>query len=161
MNNLQNAAPKINYKLLGGFILVWMVVNFFQAALTGLYPDEAYYWVYSRQLEWGYFDHPPIVALFIKFGDLIYHNSLFTRLGTVLLSTGAVFFLFKALPEEIANPKIYGISFLSVILFHIYGFVATPDAALFFFTALFFYTYRLYLKKQGLTQTLFLAFSIA
>jgi hypothetical protein len=21
--------------------------------------DEAYYWVYSKFLDWGYFDHPP------------------------------------------------------------------------------------------------------
>lgn len=153
-------AKRNNYKLLFGFVMVWMLINWLQAIFTGVYPDEAYYWVYSKQLQWGYFDHPPLVALVVKFGELFGHNSLCTRLGTVLLSGGAVYFLFKALPDEIANTKAYIISFLSVTLFHVYGFVATPDAALFFFTALYFYAYRLYLQKQGIAHTLFLALSI-
>ena len=152
---------KNNLELLGGFILLWMIINILQSLFTGLYPDEAYYWVYSRKLQWGYFDHPPLVALSVKLGELFGHNSLCTRLGTVILSAGSVFFLFKALPEEIADTRIYIISFLSIILFHIYGFVATPDAALFFFTTLFFYAYRLFLQKQNFRHTLFLAISIA
>ena len=106
---------KKDYKLLGIFIIGWIFINLLQAALTGLYPDEAYYWVYSRHLQWGYFDHPPMVALMVKFGELFNHGHLFTRLGTVLFSAGAVFFLFKALPEEIADVKTYIIAFLSVI----------------------------------------------
>ena len=27
-----------------------------------LHPDEAYYWLWSRYLDWSYFDHPPMVA---------------------------------------------------------------------------------------------------
>ena len=34
------------------------------AGLTPLAPDEAYYWVWSRNLQGGYLDHPPMVALF-------------------------------------------------------------------------------------------------
>jgi hypothetical protein len=149
-----------NYKLLGIFILGWVLVNLLQATFTGLYPDEAYYWVYSRHLQWGYFDHPPMVALMVKFGELFHHGYLFTRLGTVLLSSGALFFLFKALPEDIADIKTFIIAFLSVIIFHVYGFVATPDAALFFFTAVYFYAYRLYLERQNAAHIIFLALSI-
>jgi hypothetical protein len=156
-----NKSAGKNNQLFGVFILGWMVINLLQASFTGIYPDEAYYWVYSKNLQWGYFDHPPLVALFIKLGDVIAHNSLCTRLGTVMLSGGAIFFLFKALPEKIANVEIYVVSFLSVVLFHIYGFVATPDAALFFFTTLFFYAYRLYLQKDSLSHTVFLAFTFA
>src|SRR5262245_43801128 len=28
--------------------------------------DEAYYWTWSRSLEWSYFDHPPLVAWLIR-----------------------------------------------------------------------------------------------
>ena len=161
MANPSSFFEKNNLKLLGGFILLWIFINFLQALFTGLYPDEAYYWIYSRKLQWGYFDHPPAVALSVKLGELFGHNSFCTRLGTVMLSASGVFFLFRALPREIVDTRIYIISFLSVILFHVYGFVATPDAALFFFTALFFYAYRLFLQKQNLRYTLFLALSIA
>ena len=137
------------YKLLSGFILLWLTVNIFQAWVTGIYPDEAYYWIFSRHLQWGYFDHPPFVALSIKAGELIGHNSLFTRLGSILLSVGSIFFLYKALPASFADARLFLIGFVSVIIFHIYAFVATPDGPLFFFTSLFFYAYRRYLQADN------------
>ena len=42
--------------------------------------DEAYYWLYSKYLAWGYYDHPPMVAAFIWIGDHIMHNELGLRL---------------------------------------------------------------------------------
>jgi 4-amino-4-deoxy-L-arabinose transferase-like glycosyltransferase len=41
------------------------------AAITPMAPDEAYYWVWSHALAPGYFDHPPMVALWIRLGTLI------------------------------------------------------------------------------------------
>ena len=41
------------------------------AASAPLAPDEAYYWVWSRALAWGYPDHPPMVALWIRLGTAI------------------------------------------------------------------------------------------
>jgi 4-amino-4-deoxy-L-arabinose transferase-like glycosyltransferase len=38
------------------------------AAALPLAPDEAYYWIWSRALATGYFDHPPMVALWIRAG---------------------------------------------------------------------------------------------
>lgn len=38
------------------------------AAAMPLAPDEAYYWVWSRVLQGGYLDHPPMIALFIRAG---------------------------------------------------------------------------------------------
>ena len=35
------------------------------AAGTDLYFDEAYYWQWSQALDWGYFDHPPLIAWLI------------------------------------------------------------------------------------------------
>ncbi|MEL6358020.1 MAG: hypothetical protein AAFQ37_13930, partial [Bacteroidota bacterium] len=46
----------------------WLFINLLQAALSPLDADEAYYWMYAHQLDWGYFDHPPAVAALIKFG---------------------------------------------------------------------------------------------
>ena len=38
------------------------------AALIPVFPDETYYWDWSRHLAAGYFDHPPGLALLIRFG---------------------------------------------------------------------------------------------
>ena len=52
------------------FYGMWIILGVFQAALTELQDDEAYYWVFSKYPEWGYFDHPPLIAILIK-GRLI------------------------------------------------------------------------------------------
>jgi len=45
----------------------WLVRLLFAARLP-LFPDEAYYWDWSRRLAGGYFDHPPMIALLIRSG---------------------------------------------------------------------------------------------
>jgi len=62
------------------------------AASVPLAPDEAYYWVWSRALATGYFDHPPMVALFIRFGTwLAGDTALGVRLlGPISAALGAV-----------------------------------------------------------------------
>jgi len=149
-----------NNKLLFYFILAWIVINILQAGLTGLDGDEAYYWIYSRHLQWGYFDHPPMVALSIKFGELFGHGWIFTRLGAILFSGLTIYFGFKALPEKLKNVSRYVLVFASVLIFHIYSFVTTPDAPLLFFTALFFYAYKRYLQEDSFLKVVFLAASI-
>jgi hypothetical protein len=155
-----SALEEKNYRILLYFILGWVVINFLQAQLTGLDGDEAYYWMFSRQLQWGYFDHPPMVALSIKIGELFGHGSFFTRLGTVLFSAGAIYFGYKALPENLRNARFYVLTFASIVVFNMYGFIVTPDASLFFFTALFFYAYRLFLGKENISNILLLSLSI-
>ena len=48
------------------------VIRLVFAALLPVFPDEAYYWEWSRRLAPGYFDHPPMVALLIRFGTSIF-----------------------------------------------------------------------------------------
>src|SRR5215217_8022864 len=117
------ALQEKNYRLLFYFTVAWMILNLVQAALTGLDGDEAYYWMYSRQLQWGYFDHPPMVALSIKLGELFGHGTAYTRLGTILFSSAAIFFAYKAVPPQIRNARFYVLIFASVVLLNMYGFV--------------------------------------
>lgn len=43
------------------------------AAWLPLYPDETYYWDWSRHLANGYFDHPPAIAWLIALGTGVAH----------------------------------------------------------------------------------------
>ncbi|MBI0432832.1 glycosyltransferase family 39 protein [Roseomonas sp. KE0001] len=52
------------------------------AALLPPAPDEAYYWVWGRALAPGYYDHPPMVALWTALGSLLAGD---TPLGLRLL----------------------------------------------------------------------------
>ncbi|MCR0981405.1 glycosyltransferase family 39 protein [Roseomonas populi] len=51
------------------------------AALLPVAPDEAYYWIWGRNLQPGYLDHPPMVGLWIAAGTgLLGDNPLGIRL---------------------------------------------------------------------------------
>lgn len=142
-------------------MLLWVALNAVQAACLGVDADEAYYWLYAQHLDWGYFDHPPLVALSIALGETFGHGPFFTRMGSIVLSTGTVYFGYKLLPQRLASLRWYLLLFSAFALFHVYGFIATPDSGLLFFTTLFFYAYKRYLEKETTAHTLLLAFSLA
>ncbi|HEX4355176.1 MAG TPA: glycosyltransferase family 39 protein, partial [Polyangiales bacterium] len=54
-------------------------------ALIPVFPDETYYWDWSRRLAPGYFDHPGATALLIRLGTLLLGASpLGVRLGAIV-----------------------------------------------------------------------------
>ena len=52
-------------------ILALVVLRLIAAAYTPITFDEAYYWMWSKSLAGGYYDHPPMVAVVIRLGTLI------------------------------------------------------------------------------------------
>src|SRR5215831_20540983 len=84
-----------NHRLI--FYLCWVTLGLIQSRFTELLDDEAYYWVYSKFLDWGYFDHPPMVALLIKIGYSLFHSELGVRLLIALLSTLTLWLIEKLL----------------------------------------------------------------
>jgi 4-amino-4-deoxy-L-arabinose transferase-like glycosyltransferase len=68
-------------------ILALMAIRLVAAAWTPLTFDEAYYWMWSKALAGGYYDHPPMVALVIRAGTLIAGDTAFgVRLVSILLA---------------------------------------------------------------------------
>lgn len=66
-------------------LLAGAVLRLVFAALIPLFPDEAYYWEWSRHLASGYFDHPPGIPILVRAGTaLAGTTSLGVRLGAVL-----------------------------------------------------------------------------
>ena len=141
------------------FYSSWLLLALAQAASTELIADEAYYWVYSRFPAWGYFDHPPMIAFIIKSGYAIFHNELGVRLICALLSTFTIL-ITESLTER-KNPFLFYTIVLSIGVLQIAGFLAVPDTPLLFFTALFFYAYRSFIKNTTWKNTLLLAIAIS
>ena len=140
------------YRLI--FFGTWLIIGLAQAALTDITPDEAYYYMYSRDLAWGYFDHPPVVALLVKLGYSIFPNQLGVRLFPVLLGTLSIFIF-----EKVVKPSNVGLFYIftvSVGILHFMGFFAIPDSPLMFFTAAFFWLYRKFLNHPGLKWAIIL-----
>src|SRR5688572_7253313 len=67
----RNCQPERIVKRAIAITLVAGLVRLIIAALTPLFPDETYYWEWSRHLATGYFDHPPMIAWLIRAGTLL------------------------------------------------------------------------------------------
>jgi len=137
------------------FYLLWLTVSLIQAYHTELLADEAYYWKYAQDLQWGYFDHPPVVAAMIKPGYWLLQHEAGVRLLFVLSSTGFLYLL-----ELLVQPKNllrYYLAVVSIGAFHFLGFLALPDMPLLFFSACFLYLYKRYLVRDGWGVSLLLA----
>lgn len=150
----QNFKQAKSKNLLIFFLGLSLFLNLLQAHLTGLHPDEAYYWVYAQFLDWGYFDHPPMVALFIKAGYSLLNNPLGLRLFTVLSNTLSLYLLWLIVKKYGVHIQLFIITVSSVLLFHVYSFITTPDVPLFFFSVLFLYVYQIYLKEDKIKWAL-------
>jgi 4-amino-4-deoxy-L-arabinose transferase-like glycosyltransferase len=65
------AAAKRRWRLALVVVTLGALVRLALAAIVPVLPDEAYYWEWSRRLAPGYFDHPPGIALAIRFGTAL------------------------------------------------------------------------------------------
>jgi 4-amino-4-deoxy-L-arabinose transferase-like glycosyltransferase len=59
------------------FIAALTVLRLVTAAWLPLAFDEAYYWLWSKNLALGYYDHPPLIAVAIRIGTLAFGDTEF------------------------------------------------------------------------------------
>lgn len=136
------------------FIVQLTVISGFELA-----HDEAYYWLFSRHLDWGYFDHPPFMAVLIRCFSFLPHSEFSVRIGFVLAQFVALFFLLKLIPKRL--------NFLAVIMFFtlplasLSGLLALPDMPLLLMSTLYFWSLKRYLEKSSLDNILLLGLIIA
>ena len=141
------------------FYSAWIVLALIQARFTELQDDEAYYWVYSKYLSWGYFDHPPMIAVLVKMGYAVFPNELGVRLLPLLLNVLSLVIIERLTDKK--NPVLFYAIVLSIAVIQLTGFIAVPDVPLLFFTALFFWRYKKFIEKLSLSNTLLLGISTA
>lgn len=118
-----------------GVLTLWRL---YLSAGLQLHPDEAYYWLWSRHLDVGYFDHSPLVAYFIWFTTLLSKSELWVRLSGTITSL-----ILSYLTWQLAM-QLFGsivVAAGSVMLFNVYPLtmlgliVITPDIPFFLFWA--------------------------
>lgn len=137
---------KDDRKPLIGFLILWTILNVVQSLTTDLAHDEAYYWTWSKHLDWGFMEHPPMVAVFIRIGYALLQNELGVRLMAVLLSTLVLYLVYDRLVKKDAWLYIAMVS--SILLFHAGGFMTAPDTPLFFFVALYYLLLKKYIEAD-------------
>ncbi len=135
------------------------ILNLLQAGFTELLDDEAYYWLYSQHPDWGYYDHPPMVAWMIKAGCTVFNNIIGIRILPVIFVTGCIYIMYKL--QKPVKPLLLLIILLSTGLIHYGAIFAVPDLPLVFFTACFLWLYAGFLKKETWLNTLLLGVCMA
>ncbi|HEY4942324.1 MAG TPA: glycosyltransferase family 39 protein [Rhizomicrobium sp.] len=108
------------------------VLRFAAAALLPLSADEAYYWLWSRHLAAGYYDHPPAIAYAIRAGTLLFGATpLGVRFGPLLLSVLASALVWRGgailLQDEAAGARAC-LFFNLTLMVSVETLAATPDA---------------------------------
>ena len=143
------------------FIIIWTLLNLFQTGTTELTSDEGYYWFYTTRLQWGYYDHPPLIALLVNTGTLLFNNEFGVRLMNVLLMSVGLLFLFKLIPRDRRTKWITYLIILSIPLFNYLTFIVFPDTPLIAFSIIGLYAYKRLLDRNDLSSALWLGVSVA
>src|SRR5258707_4640948 len=115
-------------------ILALVVLRLIAAAFTPITFDEAYYWMWSKSLAGGYYDHPPMVAVVIRLGTLIAGDTeLGVRLVSILLALPMSWAIYQATSVLFGGRRVAATAaiLLNVTLMAAVGtMIVTPDAPL-------------------------------
>jgi 4-amino-4-deoxy-L-arabinose transferase-like glycosyltransferase len=112
-------------------VILLIVLRGAMAGLLPLSADEAYYWLWSKHLALGYFDHPPMIAWLIRAGTLVFGDDpLGVRGLGVILSLPASWFVWRtaALILKDENPAaLAALLFNLTLMTSVEMLAATPD----------------------------------
>lgn len=144
-------------------LLLFLVINLLQSSYTYLFEDEAYYYVWSKDLAFGYFDHPPMVALWAALGNSLIDGELGLRLLSTVSFSLMLWIIWSMIDfkEKRNHVPLFFLVVISLTFWQIFGFIMTPDTPLLFFTALFLLAYKRFLKSESVINIVFLGFSMA
>lgn len=133
-----------------GWRAVWLVNGLFaigHLALAKMFPllqDETYYWTWSRHLDGGYFDHPPLVAWMIRASEALMlgsRSALSVRLVSVFAGWAASMVV-AATARRIAGDRAAlaaAVAFNVIPLTSAEAFPAVPDSPLILFQSVALY----------------------
>ncbi|HTN49720.1 MAG TPA: glycosyltransferase family 39 protein [Burkholderiaceae bacterium] len=115
-------------------IVAFALGHLLLAALLPLTPQEAYYWLWSRELAWSYFDHPPLAAYSIALTTALLGSTAFgikcaaVAWSFVLSVLWARLILDFGWGQRTAFWSLLAINLVGIVA--AYGIVIAPDAPL-------------------------------
>jgi dolichol-phosphate mannosyltransferase len=116
-----------------GIVAYALALRLVYAGTVELLPEEAYYWNYSRHLDIGYLDHPPMVAWLVRLGTVVFGQSQFgVRIGAIGCGILASIFIYRLTRNLFGEASALAALVLIQTLpfFFLAGFLMTPDAPL-------------------------------
>lgn len=134
------------------FIILFFLLRLVFMINANLLVEEAYYWNYSTHLDFGFLDHPPMVAWVIKLGTLIFGaNEWGVRFGSMLCWILTTYFSFKLTNLIQKGAGIYAVALLSALPFYfIHASIITPDVPLILsWSATLYYLFQALVLNQS------------
>jgi dolichol-phosphate mannosyltransferase len=116
-----------------GIVAYLLVLKLIFINSVNLIPEEAYYWNYARHLDWGYLDHPPMIAWLIWLSTFVLGKSeLSVRLPAYFCWIITAVFMFRLTLNLFDRPAaLRAILLLAVLpIYFGLGLFMTPDAPL-------------------------------
>jgi len=133
----------ISARSAGLAVAVLILVRAVMAAWLPLSADEAYYWLWSRHLAAGYYDHPPAIAFLIRIGTILFGDTEFgVRFCGVLLSIAASWFVWQAglaILRDPAKAALAALLFNLTLMTGVEMLAVTPDTPSIAATAAFLF----------------------
>jgi dolichol-phosphate mannosyltransferase len=127
-------SPSVRWRIASVAVATYVILlRLVYMRTVNLIPEEAYYWNYAQHLDYGYLDHPPLVAWTIWLMTSIFGTNEFAvRAGAMVY-----WFIGAAFSYKLAQ-NLYGktAAFISLLLFaslpfyFASGFLMMPDAPL-------------------------------
>jgi dolichol-phosphate mannosyltransferase len=131
---LSPGGPEVRSRELAiGLIVYAFALRLVYAGSVELLPEETYYWNYSRHLDIGYLDHPPLVSWLIRLGTDVFGQSQFgVRVGALCCGVVASVFTYRLARNLFGEASALAALVLAQLLpfFFLSGLLMTPDAGL-------------------------------
>lgn len=144
-SNIQSSSNK---KILTTW-LVLLLVKLLVSYFLPLSSDEAYYWVWSNNMQLSYFDHPPFISWLFYVGHLFEGWGHLVRLPAIVLAHSSLLIWALILKDKIKNLSVF---FLFIFFSPILGLgslILTPDLPVIFFWSLSTYLFLRILKNNS------------
>ncbi len=117
-------------------VLAIIVTRIFNGIVMAPIQDEMYYFYWSRFLDWGYFDHPPLVAWTSVLNNYFPSTAWAARFGTLVLGTLSIPLMASFFREVGLKDKApYGAALLLAsgsLVGILFGYLTTPDIPMIF-----------------------------
>ena len=162
----RSSASETNYLLalfacLGALLALRLLAVY--AAKTDLVLDEAQYWTWSRELAFGYFSKPPMIAWVIRAASELCGNS-----EACIRSASPVLYTLAAFMIYLTGRALYGsrVGFWSAIVFATLPGVSysanliTTDVPLILFWTIALYAWVMLVKRQSMAFAVLLGVAI-
>ncbi|MDQ7043259.1 MAG: glycosyltransferase family 39 protein, partial [Sulfurimonas sp.] len=118
------------------FIFFVAAFRLLVAPHLGLGADEAHYLIYALNLDWSYFDHPPLVGwVQYLFTSIFGINELGARISAITIGFFTSIFVYKLIYQIDSNAKLAFISIVALnamFIFNALFLMLMPDTLLFF-----------------------------